>query len=57
MNDNQVPTKQFVPRINSRPFQDGHPRDRVHPPRPTQIMPGKNKKLNQTHRSEIRDLQ
>jgi hypothetical protein len=57
MNDNQETTEELVPQINSRPFQDGYPRDRFHPPRPTQIMPGTNKQLNQAHRSKIRYLQ
>jgi hypothetical protein len=57
MKDNQEPTEQFVPKNNSRPYQDWYPRDKVHPPRTTQIMPRTNKQLNQAHQSKIRDLQ
>jgi hypothetical protein len=57
MNDNHKTTERFVPRINLDHFKMGIIEIRVHPPRPIQVMPQRNKQLNPTNQSKVRDLQ
>jgi hypothetical protein len=55
--DHHETTERFVPHINLDHLKMGIMDIRVHPPRPIQIMPQRNKQLNQANQSKVRDLQ
>jgi hypothetical protein len=56
MNDNHETTEQFIPHINQDHFKMGIMEIRVHPPRPIQVMPERNRQLNQANQSKVGDL-